>query len=283
VTGHAAYYCLLDALACAFQSLQQAACTRLLGPVVPGATMTFGARVPGTSLQLDPVQAAFNLGAMIGWCNQQDAALATPRGHLADTVPALLCMADFQARKALAEGRVPACGRDVLAVLADSGVRASTTAVATIDDALVGIPAAGIDRRDAARMKTAAAIASMLGATAAQRTRAIELAAGEMNSSTTTREPWWLGDANARGMRLALIAMAEETVGGTVPPVAAPRSSMPLSFDEADADRIRDRFVASVTAHFPATQAGKLKAVLLDRSRLEALPINELVSLTVRN
>jgi 2-methylcitrate dehydratase len=276
----AAHLCLLDALACALQALQQPACAKVLGPVVPGATMSFGARVPGTSLQLDPVQAAFNLGAMIGWCNQQDAALATPRGHLADTVPALLCMADFQARKALAEGRVPASGRDVLTVLADSGVRASTAA---IDDALVGIPAAGIDRLDAARIDVAAAIASMLGATAAQRTRAIELAAGEKNSSTTTRAPWWLGDANARGVRLALIAMAEETSVGTVPPVAAPRSTMPLSFDEADADRIRDRFVASVTAHFPATQARKLKAVLLDQSRLEALPINEWVSLTVHN
>lgn len=278
MTGEAAYYGLLDSLACAFQSLQQAACMRLLGPVVPGATMTFGARVPGTSLQLDPVQAAFNLGTMIGWCNQQDAALATPRGHLADTVGALLSVADFQARKALAEGRAPASGRDLLAFLLDS-LGPSPAAVA----ATGSTSATTVDRRDAVRIDVAAAIASMLGATEVQRVRAIELAAGEISASTAPRARWWLGDANARGVRIALTAMAEDSVVDTVAPAPVPPSHPHLLLDEADADRIRDRFVASVTAHFPAAQARKITAVMLDRSRLEALPINELVSLTVHN
>jgi hypothetical protein len=84
-----AFYCLMDSLACGFQALRFPACTKLLGPVVPGATMAGGARVPGTSFDLDPVQATFNLGAMIRWLDFNDtwlrrgmgASLGQPRRH----------------------------------------------------------------------------------------------------------------------------------------------------------------------------------------------------------
>src|ERR1700761_3609178 len=62
-----AHYCLMDTLACGFLALKYSACTKLLGPVVPGATLSGGARVPGTAYELDPVTAAFNIGAMISW------------------------------------------------------------------------------------------------------------------------------------------------------------------------------------------------------------------------
>jgi 2-methylcitrate dehydratase len=71
-----AHYCLMDTLACGFQALKYPACTRLLGPVVPGATLAGGARVPGTSYELDPVNAAFNIGAMIRWLDFNDTWLA---------------------------------------------------------------------------------------------------------------------------------------------------------------------------------------------------------------
>lgn len=287
----AAYHCLLDALACAFQSLQHAGCTRLLGPVVPGATMTFGARVPGTSFQLDPAQAAFNLGTMIGWLNQQDAAFATRGGHLADTLGAVLSVADYQARKALAEGRAPATVRDVLAALlqADTALPQRATT-------------ASIDRCDSARIACAAAVAALLGANPGQIAQAQRLAAAEsrVNGESVTPPPWWLGEANARGVRNALLARSAPAADGDVAPAmqsskadktgipepaaVSPVQSRPAaSLAEAAAAGIRDRFSAVVTAHFPPVQAEKIKAVCLDRSRLEGLPINELVSLTVRN
>lgn len=270
VDNDAAHLCLLDSLACAFHSLQQPACTRMLGPVVPGATMTFGARVPGTSLQLDPVQAAFNLGTLVGWGEQQDPAFATSAGHLADPLGAVLTMADFQARRALAEGRAPATVREVLAALIDA--RAAAHTAATV-----------LDRVDAARSVTATAVASMLGATEVQLARAAELAACEARDPTAAREPWWLGDANARGVRIALLALAEKPSADPVPDSSSQRPQTVEGSAAGTATRVRDRLTAAVAAHFPPVQAGKLRAMLLDPTRLEALPINELVSLTVRN
>ncbi len=108
---------LMDSLACAFRALQDPACTQLLGSLVPGATMAFGARVPGTSYQLDPVQAAFNFGTMVSWLQANDPALATASGHLADNLGAILAVADYRARKAIAEGDSPPRVRDLFAAL----------------------------------------------------------------------------------------------------------------------------------------------------------------------
>ena len=85
-----AYYCLMDTLACGFQALQYPACTKLMGPVVPGATLPGGARVPGTSYELDPVQAAFNIGTMIRWLDFNDTWLAAEWGHPSDNLGAIL-------------------------------------------------------------------------------------------------------------------------------------------------------------------------------------------------
>jgi 2-methylcitrate dehydratase PrpD len=290
----AAYHCLLDALSCAFQSLQHAACTRLLGPVVPGATMTFGARVPGTSFQLDPAQAAFNLGTMIGWLNQQDAAFATRGGHLADTLGAVLSVADYQARKALAEGRAPATVRDVL----DALLQVDAALPARHDESQRAT-AARIDRCDSARIACAAAVASMLGATPAQIALARRLAAAEsrVNGDTVAPPSWWLGEANARGVRIALVARSAPAADGDLAPAvqspgavttslaqpAALPTAPAVRLNEAVAAGIRERFSAGVTAHFPPVQAEKIKAACLDRTRLEVLSINELVSLAVRN
>ena len=64
VAFETAHYCLMDTIACGFQALDYPACTKLLGPIVPGATLAGGARVPGTSYELDPVMAAVNIGAL---------------------------------------------------------------------------------------------------------------------------------------------------------------------------------------------------------------------------
>src|SRR6266403_2741948 len=100
-----ARYCLMDTLACGFQALKYPACRKLLGPVVPGAVMPGGARVPGTSFELDPVQAAFNIGAMIRWLDFNDTSPAAEWGHPSDNLGGILAVADYLARKAIMEGR----------------------------------------------------------------------------------------------------------------------------------------------------------------------------------
>src|SRR3954471_17636346 len=92
-----AFYCLMDTLACGFQALKYPACTKLMGPVVPGATMPGGARVPGTSFELDPVQAAFNIGTMIRWLDFNDTWLAAEWGHPSDNLGSILAVADYLA------------------------------------------------------------------------------------------------------------------------------------------------------------------------------------------
>src|SRR5437763_15379385 len=93
-----ARYCLMDSLACALQALKIPACRKLLGPVVPGAVMPGGARVPGTSFELDPVQAAFNIGALTRWLDFNDPWLAAEWGHPSDNLGGILALADYLSR-----------------------------------------------------------------------------------------------------------------------------------------------------------------------------------------
>src|SRR5712672_1748129 len=110
-----ARYCLMDTLACGFQALKYPACTKLLGPVVPGAVMPGGSRVPGTSYELDPVRAAFNIGTMIRWLDFNDTFLAAEWGHPSDNLGAILAVADFLSRKAINGQREPITLRQVFA------------------------------------------------------------------------------------------------------------------------------------------------------------------------
>ena len=114
-----ARYCLLDTLGCGLQALDFPACTKLLGPLVPGLTMHHGARVPGTSYELDPVQAAFNIGTIIRWLDYNDTWLAAEWGHPSDNLGAILATADWLSRNAAAG--TPAVRRS-------AGVKKMTTA-----------------------------------------------------------------------------------------------------------------------------------------------------------
>ena len=112
-----ARYCLMDTLACGFQALKYPACRKLLGPVVPGAVMPGGARVPGTSFELDPVQAAFNIGAMIRWLDFNDTWLAAEWGHPSDNLGGILAVSDYLARHAVMSGRPPLTVRELLGAM----------------------------------------------------------------------------------------------------------------------------------------------------------------------
>src|SRR5688500_14029730 len=112
-----ARYCLMDTLGCGFEALEYPACTKLLGPVVPGTVVPNGARVPGTPYQLDPIQAAFNIGAMIRWLDFNDTWLAAEWGHPSDNLGGILAVADWVSRNNVAAGRAPLTVRDVLTAM----------------------------------------------------------------------------------------------------------------------------------------------------------------------
>src|SRR4029078_13432403 len=112
-----ARYCLVDTMGCRLEALAYPACTKLLGPIVPGTFVPAGARVPGTRFQLDPVQAAFNIGAMIRWLDFNDTWLAAEWGHHSDHPGGILAVADWRARNAVAEGKKSLTIRDVLTAM----------------------------------------------------------------------------------------------------------------------------------------------------------------------
>jgi len=109
-----ARYMLLDSLGCAMLAMKHPECVKHLGPLVPGATLAGGARVPGTSFELDPVQAAYNIGVQVRWLDFNDTWLAAEWGHPSDNLGAILAVADYQSRKAEREGGKPVLVRDVL-------------------------------------------------------------------------------------------------------------------------------------------------------------------------
>ena len=108
-----ARYCLMDTLGCGLEALSYPACTKLLGPVVPGTAVPNGARVPGTQFQLDPVMAAFNIGCMIRWLDFNDTWLAAEWGHPSDNLGGILATADYLRRR----------GREVSMVSYDARMR----------------------------------------------------------------------------------------------------------------------------------------------------------------
>src|SRR5580658_4700910 len=109
--------CLIDTLGCGLEALEYPACTKLLGPVVPGTIVPNGAKVPGTKYQLDPVQAAFNIGAIIRWLDFNDTWLAAEWGHPSDNLGGILAVADWLSRTAVAPGKSPLKIRDVLTAM----------------------------------------------------------------------------------------------------------------------------------------------------------------------
>src|SRR6201995_5944378 len=109
-----ARYMLLDSLGCAMLAMKFPECVKHLGPLVPGATMPGGVRVPGTSHELDPVQAAYNIGVQVRWLDFNDTWLAAEWGHPSHNLGAILAVADYVSRKNVSEGKKPLTVRDVL-------------------------------------------------------------------------------------------------------------------------------------------------------------------------
>ncbi len=207
-----ARYCLMDTLACGFQALKYPACRKLLGPVVPGAVMAGGARVPGTSFELDPVQAAFNIGAMIRWLDFNDTWLAAEWGHPSDNLGAILAVSDYLARLAVMSGRTPPTVRDVLAAMIKAH---EIQGVLALENSFNRV---GLDHVLLVRVASTAVVTSLLGGSDEQVVNAVSNAwidGGALRTyrhapNTGSRKSWAAGDATSRAVRLALIALTGE-------------------------------------------------------------------------
>jgi 2-methylcitrate dehydratase len=207
-----ARYCLMDTLACGFQALKYPACRKLLGPVVAGAVMPGGARVPGTSFELDPVQAAFNIGAMIRWLDFNDTWLAAEWGHPSDNLGGILAVSDYLARQAVMSGRAPLTVRELLAAMIKAH---EIQGVLALENSFNRV---GLDHVLLVRVASTAVVTSLLGGTDEQVVNAVSNAwidGGALRSyrqapNTGSRKRWAAGDATSRAVRLALIALTGE-------------------------------------------------------------------------
>jgi 2-methylcitrate dehydratase len=207
-----AHYCLLDTLGCGFEALSYPACTKLLGPIVPGTVVPNGAKVPGTAYQLDPVQASFNLGAIIRWLDFNDTWLAAEWGHPSDNLGGILMTADWLSRNAVAAGRAPLTMQDVLTAMIKAHEIQGVIALANSFNRV------GLDHVVLVKVATAAVVAHMLGLARDEIVNAVSLAWVDGQSlrtyrhapNTGSRKSWAAGDATSRGVRLALIAATGE-------------------------------------------------------------------------
>src|SRR5213079_3416567 len=152
-----ARYCLMDTLGCGLEALEYPACTKLLGPIVPGTVVPNGARVPGTSFQLDPVQAAFNIGAMIRWLDFNDTWLAAEWGHPSDNLGGILATADWLSRTAVAAGKPPLVMKDVLIAMIKAH---EIQGVIALENSFNRV---GLDHVVLVKVASTAVIANMLG------------------------------------------------------------------------------------------------------------------------
>ncbi|MEE6186996.1 2-methylcitrate dehydratase [Mycovorax composti] len=207
-----AHYCLLDTLGCGFEALTYPACTKLLGPVVPGTIVPNGARVPGTNYILDPVQAAFNIGAMIRWLDFNDTWLAAEWGHPSDNLGGILATADWLSRTNIAEGKSPLT---MLQVLHAMIMAHEIQGVLALENSFNKV---GLDHVILVKVASTAVVGKLLGLNREELINALSHAFLDGHSlrtyrhapNTGSRKSWAAGDATSRAVRLALIARTGE-------------------------------------------------------------------------
>lgn len=212
VAWKTAHYCLLDTLGCGLEALTYPACAKLLGPIVPGTIVPNGAKVPGTSFQLDPVQAAFNIGTIIRWLDFNDTWLAAEWGHPSDNLGGILATADWLSRTAIANGKSPLTMKAVL----DAMIRAhEIQGVMALENSFNRV---GLDHVLLVKLASTAVVGKLIGLTRDELINAISLAFVDGHSlrtyrhspNTGSRKSWAAGDATSRAVRLALIAKTGE-------------------------------------------------------------------------
>jgi len=202
--------CLIDTLGCGLEALEYPACTKLLGPIVPGTVVPNGARVPGTNYQLDPAQTAFNIGAMIRWLDFNDTWLAAEWGHPSDNLGGILATADWLSRSPT--GGRPLKMRDVLTAMIKAHEIQGCIALENSFNKV------GLDHVVLVKVASTAVVSQLLGLSREQTIAALSLAWVDGQSlrtyrhapNTGSRKSWAAGDATSRAVRLALMARSGE-------------------------------------------------------------------------
>ncbi|HLN86867.1 MAG TPA: bifunctional 2-methylcitrate dehydratase/aconitate hydratase [Candidatus Limnocylindrales bacterium] len=203
-----ARYNLMDTLGCGLLALRYPECAKHLGPIVPGATLANGARVPGTDWQLDPVHAAFNIGAMIRWLDFNDTWLAAEWGHPSDNLGGILALADYLTRSKQKTFTVA----DLLIAMIKAH---EIQGILALENSFNRI---GLDHVLLVRVATSAIATAMLGGSKEQIISALSNAWTDGGAlrlyrhapNTGPRKSWAAGDATSRGVRLALMAIQGE-------------------------------------------------------------------------
>jgi 2-methylcitrate dehydratase len=291
---------LIEALARGFESLRDPQCAALMGPLVPGAVMPGGARIPGTSLELDPAQAAFCLGVMLCASRSGEDSLGLPYGCGAASLAAVLATADYRARKSSMEGKPPPTLREALAATL------KTLEIQNVLASMHGEPCPWHAPIRLARLAAAAVAAAQLGGTRQQIVRALSYACLDAGVSADAealwhgaRKDWVLAEAMSRAVRHACQAVIFERASLTTAiefeiPEFAGRSTAAV-FGTAciarlsnraspqEMARIATRFACAVDRYFPARQAERIKVLFASPERLDELPVNELLAALVTN
>lgn len=204
--------CLMDTIGCGLLALRYPECAKLLGPIVPGTVVPNGARVPGTQFELDPVQAALDIGAAIRWLDYNDTWLAAEWGHPSDNLGAILATADYLSRRRTSEGKEPLYMREVLTAMIKAHEIQGVLALEN------GFNRVGLDHVLLVEVASTAVVAGMLGGSKDDIIDAVSNAwidGGTLRTyrhapNTGSRKSWAAGDATSRGVRLALMAMKGE-------------------------------------------------------------------------
>ena len=207
-----ARYCLMDTIGCGLLALKYQQCTKLLGPIVPEAVLPGGARVPGTHFELDPVQAAFNIGTMVRWLDYNDTWLAAEWGHPSDNIGAILGIADYLSRKNQRNGIASWKLRTILEWMVKAheiqGIMALNNSFNKV----------GLDHVLLVRIASTAVACAMLGGSVDEVKTALSHAfvdGGALRTyrhapNTGSRKSWAAGDATSRGVNLALKSLSGE-------------------------------------------------------------------------
>jgi aconitate hydratase 2/2-methylisocitrate dehydratase/2-methylcitrate dehydratase len=204
--------CLIDTLGCGFEALDYPACKKLLGPVIAGTVVPNGAKVPGTNYQLDPILAAFNIGAMIRWLDFNDTWLAAEWGHPSDNLGGILAVADYLSRKHVAEGKAPLTMKEVLTAMIKAH---EIQGVMALENSFNRV---GLDHVILVKIASTAVVTKLLGGTKEDIINAVSNAFVDGQSlrtyrhspNTGSRKSWAAGDATSRAVRLAWMTMQGE-------------------------------------------------------------------------
>jgi len=207
-----ARHCLMDTLGCGLLALRFPECTKHLGPIVPGTMVRNGARVPGTSHELDPVKAAWDIGCLVRWLDFNDTWLAAEWGHPSDNLGGILAVADYLSRDNLAKGKAPLQMQDVLTAMIKAH---EIQGVIALENSFNRV---GLDHVLLVRVATTAVITRMLGGNHEQIVDALSQAWVDGSSLRTyrhapnagSRKSWAAGDATSRGVRLAMMTLKGE-------------------------------------------------------------------------